>query len=205
MAEETRTDFPPKSGLSQGKKTALIFLIVFSLLALGLGVLKIRNVLYAPFALNDAIPGSLNEQVDTVTTLHYRDTDGDGLNDFDELYVYNTSPYLADTDSDGLKDKQEVQSGTNPLCAEGRDCAAALSSAAPATSTPVIGGIYPESFFYSLSDPAELRRLLKSYGIADNVLNGVSDKELLKMVGELVSASTTLQKQIQNNLAPAGQ
>lgn len=191
------------TGLSRGRKTAFIFLVVFSALALGMGALKIRNAMYAPFALNDEIPNTLNEQVDTVTALHYRDTDGDNLNDFDELYVYNTSPYLLDTDSDGLSDKQEIQSGTNPLCAEGRDCAADVQPAAPATSTPDLGGIYDEAFLYSLSDPAELRRLLKSYGIADEVLNKVSDKELLKMVGDMISASTTLQKQIQDNLTPA--
>ena len=51
-----------------------------------------------------------------------QDTDFDGLNDYDELYVYRSSPYLKDTDSDGLDDKIEVFAGQDPNCAEGKDC-----------------------------------------------------------------------------------
>ena len=36
------------------------------------------------------------------------DTDGDGLNDGQEAYTYNTDPTKADTDSDGLSDYDEV-------------------------------------------------------------------------------------------------
>ena len=42
------------------------------------------------------------------------DTDGDGLNDGDEVNKYKTSPLLADTDGDGIPDGVEVQNGTNP-------------------------------------------------------------------------------------------
>lgn len=51
-----------------------------------------------------------------------KDTDGDGLVDYDELYVYKTSPYIADSDSDGYSDKQEVYSGNNPNCPTGKTC-----------------------------------------------------------------------------------
>jgi hypothetical protein len=36
------------------------------------------------------------------------DTDGDGLNDLEELTVYGSDPRLADTDGDGIDDYQEV-------------------------------------------------------------------------------------------------
>ena len=42
------------------------------------------------------------------------DTDGDGLNDAEEM-VYGTDPELADTDGDGLGDHDEVRRGTNPV------------------------------------------------------------------------------------------
>lgn len=42
------------------------------------------------------------------------DTDGDGLSDYDELFVYGTNPLLADTDGDGLPDGWEIQHGLNP-------------------------------------------------------------------------------------------
>ncbi len=43
------------------------------------------------------------------------DTDGDGLNDFEETNVYFTDPYLADTDGDGVNDGDEVDDLTDPL------------------------------------------------------------------------------------------
>lgn len=48
--------------------------------------------------------------------LRARDTDKDGLSDFDELRVHKTNPLSADTDGDGLNDFDEVMKHkTNPL------------------------------------------------------------------------------------------
>lgn len=49
------------------------------------------------------------------TDPRYPDTDGDGINDGDEVNIYHTNPLLADTDGDGIKDGDEVAAGTNPL------------------------------------------------------------------------------------------
>ncbi len=43
------------------------------------------------------------------------DSDGDELNEYDEIYVYFTDPYNPDHESDGLPDGYEVQNGLNPL------------------------------------------------------------------------------------------
>jgi outer membrane protein OmpA-like peptidoglycan-associated protein len=44
------------------------------------------------------------------------DTDGDGLNDYDEIFKHETDPNNPDTDGDGLSDGDEVLvHGTNPL------------------------------------------------------------------------------------------
>ena len=42
------------------------------------------------------------------------DSDGDGLNDYEEVNDYDTDPNDADTDGDGLNDGQEVDSRTDP-------------------------------------------------------------------------------------------
>jgi hypothetical protein len=42
------------------------------------------------------------------------DTDGDGLNDGDEVNMYHTNPLLADSDTDGQADGLEIMAGTNP-------------------------------------------------------------------------------------------
>ena len=107
--------------LSNEQKIGFSLLLVFALLSVGLGTLHIRNTMYAPLALNNAPPINLKDQVNTVDALRYRDTDYDGLTDFDELYVYDTSPYLYDTFSYGLSDKEVVARGL-PLCPKGQDC-----------------------------------------------------------------------------------
>lgn len=43
------------------------------------------------------------------------DTDNDGLNDYDEIYKYQTKPRVADTDGDGYSDGQEVKNNYDPL------------------------------------------------------------------------------------------
>ena len=43
------------------------------------------------------------------------DSDGDGLTDYQELFVHGTNPLKADTDDDGLPDKWEIDHGLNPL------------------------------------------------------------------------------------------
>lgn len=48
-----------------------------------------------------------------------RDTDGDSLNDYDEIYVHSTDPLNPDTDGDGLSDSDEINvNGTDPLAAD---------------------------------------------------------------------------------------
>jgi Malectin domain/Bacterial TSP3 repeat len=42
------------------------------------------------------------------------DTDGDGLSDGDEVATYNTDPTRSDTDGDGVPDGVEVRQGSNP-------------------------------------------------------------------------------------------
>ncbi len=46
------------------------------------------------------------------------DTDGDGLTDWEEVFVWGTYPDIADTDGDGLTDGGEVGGGTNPRDAD---------------------------------------------------------------------------------------
>ncbi len=43
------------------------------------------------------------------------DTDGDGMNDYQEVMVYDTDPFNYDTDGDGMNDRAEIFLGYNPL------------------------------------------------------------------------------------------
>ena len=186
---------PVANRLSKEQKIGFVLLLCFAILAVGLGVLQIRNTMYAPFALNNSVPPDIKDRVNDEMSLQYRDTDLDGLNDFDELYVYGTSPYLADTDSDGITDKQEVDVGKDPNCAEGQICSVA-EFAVPATASGTMGtavdpGNPPSDANQMLNDPTQLRQLLLQAGMEKKVLDSYTDRELLKMTEDLMKTAAT--------------
>lgn len=45
----------------------------------------------------------------------FRDTDNDGIADYDEINIYTTNPAVADTDGDGFIDGAEILGGFNPV------------------------------------------------------------------------------------------
>lgn len=109
-------------------KIAILILAVLFVVIIVAWVASLSNKLSQPFS-----PRISNE-----TTAHcvggdcpageednlkLKDTDRDGLSDWDEINVYNTSPYLEDTDSDGIGDQDEVRVGMDPYCV-GEDCGA---------------------------------------------------------------------------------
>lgn len=202
-----RDDFSKKS-LTKEQKTGFVLLLIFGILAVGLGLLQIRNTIYGPFVIR------LSDKADTAkeeasllndeARLQSIDTDRDGLNDFEELNFYETSPYLPDTDSDGLNDKVEIEKGSNPLCPEGESCEMNESEAIIATTTLEI--ILPQintdrlgaesnvglqelaDLQKVLNDPQQIRQLFLSTGkISADDLSKISDAELMKMVDEIVA------------------
>jgi len=46
------------------------------------------------------------------------DSDGDGLSDGDEVFIYGSNPTSTDSDDDGVSDGDEVANGTNPIIIE---------------------------------------------------------------------------------------
>lgn len=180
-----------KSALSNEQKVSFILLMIFSILVIVLGCLQIRNTLYKSFAQNSGIPLDINSQVKNTDALRQRDTDGDGLNDYDELYVYSTSPYLADSDSDGINDGQEVQNKTNPNCKEGSGCEADATLVTQKTTSTIsgsepsvtIGGVTFSGDTADLgqifSDPQKIRQLLVESGMTEEAVSAFTDQELL--------------------------
>ncbi|OGH95079.1 MAG: hypothetical protein A2538_04030 [Candidatus Magasanikbacteria bacterium RIFOXYD2_FULL_41_14] len=189
------------NGLSKEQKIGFVLLLCFAIFAITLGVLQIRNTMRRPFALSNAVPGTVKDEVNNADALRFRDTDRDGLSDFDELYVYGTSPYLADSDSDGVSDKNEVTVGSDPLCASGKDCLnnpIAVENFSPASSTVMPALVLEEpidmlstNLGSILTDPAQIRVMLKDAGLSVDILNGLSDSDLLSWVAEALSASST--------------
>ena len=111
--------------------------IGFGSLALVFGVFFLWKHIASPFVISYVGPQFLTgdeKQQQEMETLKKQDTDMDGLDDYSELYVYRTSPYLNDSDSDGAEDKVEIAQGEDPNCAPSMPCAtAALDTVNPTT------------------------------------------------------------------------
>lgn len=127
----------PASQFSREQKIGFVFMLIFAILAVGLGMLQLRNTVYGPFVVKNKT-GAANLVTDEQAQLKAVDTDHDGLTDYDELYVYSTSPYLPDSDSDKVNDKDEIAKGTSPLCAEGKTCSDVADLPATSTLTSIV-------------------------------------------------------------------
>lgn len=109
-------------------KVTYSFIGLIGVLTLVLGFISLGRVIQNPAKqtqiarLKALQQASISSYADSDEALKNQDTDGDSLSDFDELYIYGTSPYLPDSDSDGLTDAQELESGNDPNCPTGQNC-----------------------------------------------------------------------------------
>ena len=134
---------------------------------------------------NTSFAAATNPVDQDLLGLRQKDTDQDGLSDYDELYVYQTSPFLEDSDSDGIEDQKEIASNSNPNCPKGADCTGAAAERTVAENTaPAAADL----------DAGSLRTLLQNAGVSADVLNAISDEELLRtyleVTGGTVASST---------------
>ncbi len=131
MAEGERIIITRKKPvLSREQKTGLGMVVSFGSLALIFGVFFLWKHVAAPFVVSYVGPKFLTgdeKQQQEMEALKQKDTDADGIDDYTELYVYKTSPYLKDSDSDGAEDKTEVIQGQDPNCAPTMPCATAVA------------------------------------------------------------------------------
>ena len=196
------------------QKVGFLLLFVFAIFAVGLGALQIRNTIYAPFAFDDTPESPLANVVSTEEqqTLRLKsiDTDNDGLYDYDEIYLYETSPYIEDTDSDGISDAREIETSTDPLCPKGVSCSKKdpirnadaegvvdkkKSTAVSAESLADDLTTKNEKILESLmNNPAYVRNLLVETGdVTHEQLRQVSDEDIVSYMAEALGGQ---QKQV---------
>lgn len=195
----------PKTGKEQPSSDRRLFsvLLLFGVVTLFFGFFQILNSIRGPFRLpSNTNEAKLGETGSEISALKKKDTDSDGLSDFDELYTYQTSPYLADSDSDSLADQQEVFSGTDPNCAQGTTCSSLeLATNANAASTNgattngaasnIQSGLPINSSTASDISLDDLRIALRNAGAPAATLEGMSDEQLLQLYQEVVGGTDT--------------
>lgn len=130
------------SRLSLEQKLAITSLSFCCLFLLFGGVSQVTSYVQKPFlvsrktltkAIQIRTQNYVNEEKQ-MGELKLKDADRDGISDYDEQYLYKTSPYLADSDSDGLLDSEEIVKGSDPNCPEGKNCID-VQTAVPQTPT----------------------------------------------------------------------
>lgn len=128
-------------------KLILIVLVLFAVGSVAIGALQVKAFLDKPFFSDSLVEDKgkirgplgmidyIREQKqtnDAITKMQGRDTDGDGLNDYDEVYVYHTNPYTKFTNGGDKSDKELVDSGEWKNGCIGTNCD---SSAGESTTT----------------------------------------------------------------------
>lgn len=187
--------------LTREQKAGFVFVIICGFCALILGGQYLWTHMAAPFAVNYTGPKFLTgseAEAEKIAEQRKQDSDTDTVNDYDELYIYKTSPYLADSDSDGLLDGAEIAAGQDPNCAKGASCASASNedvlmdsgsaaldaqaaelAARQAQIDSALNDLYNKS-------PAEIRKLLVESGADQVQVDAMSDEEVSVMYQQIL-------------------
>lgn len=196
-----------------GTKLMFGVLVFFGILTLVLGVLQITRTINIGGGYNELANQQVNSNQSlgninqSANELKSTDMDKDGLSDYDELYIYHTSPYLADSDSDGFSDKEEIDNGFDPNCPKGTDCRGTTEQPADSNNLSPKGGSSSvkeqpvdglqsgndglatgtKQIEYTPEQLAEIRKmLLDAGGISQEQLDKISDEDLIKLVQEVL-------------------
>ncbi len=147
-----------------------LFSVVFALgvAALLIGFFGLLETISSPFPKRSNANASVQELA--IEDLKNQDTDGDGLNDYDEIFTSRTSVFVKDSDSDGKNDAEEQAAGTDPNCPEGITCG--FPSSDTNSSSRAIAG--------------ELRQVLKKSGAPSYIVDQSDDAALLQAYKETV-------------------
>jgi hypothetical protein len=201
---------PDNQGLPKPQKNAVLALAALAVFIVVFWAWQMQSHIKAPFDYGKTTETDGTAEEEYNKLLKNADTDNDGLSDYDEIYTYKTSPYLEDTDSDGLSDKKEIDNGTNPVCPEGKDCAAAIDTSAVATTSATtvlntgsassevntvitigsstVSEAALQNILDGKGDAATLRQFLLSGGASQEELDLISDEDLLKSYQETLES-----------------
>ncbi|MBP7134056.1 hypothetical protein KBA73_02465 [Patescibacteria group bacterium] len=200
------------SRLSTQQKFSASILGVCGGVALLLSLAQVRSQILSPFFVQrsvldqtDAFFKNQEQEAQQLEALKKKDTDRDGLSDYDESYIYHTSAYLADTDGDNVPDGEEVARGINPNCPEGKTCNdtqmlvsttdTSTLQVPGSTTLPSLGGTVASSTGASANVSAsDLRNFLRTQSLlSETQLSAIPDDILVQVYGNLYDQRQTFQ------------
>ena len=182
----------PQTHHPLAEKRILVFLILLAIILIPFSVWQLNRSLSRPFeklSVNNAKNSNQSSIIDlynndnantpALAVLSDKDTDQDGLNDYDELYVFKTSPYLQDSDSDKINDKLEIDQDTDPNCPTGETCGRVVTNTNSATNATVTD--------LSSLTPEQLRQIMRDAGAPEDVVSKISDDDLLATYQQILA------------------
>lgn len=229
MTDQSKEQNQNNKKLNFKQKAGVVGLIILTIFVVSAWMLNLNQSIRNPVSgdqdnnNNSIESGSTCSGGDCGTADTTKDSDGDGLSDWEEVNTYNTSPYLEDTDSDGINDKEEIEQGSDPNCPQGEDCGnsgsfsnndaeggSGGSGGYSGSSTSTADSSLSQNFSPDLNldattskelndsgefnevmqgsgDPEALREMLLQAGMDENMLNQVSDEQLMQSYQEVLN------------------
>lgn len=131
---------------------------------------------------------STTDTTKVVADLKKKDTDADGLTDYDEIYVYGTSPYLKDTDSDGVDDGTEVKRGSDPNCDQKKGACTGVRFINPDVKiSDLLPQFSPTNVSLKEATLKQFRQILLDSGMDAETLATLDDRQLFAYMDAIVS------------------
>ncbi len=187
-------DLQITDGQPQGHRAGAWVVLIMGIAGLGLGIYQWQGSFASAFKqVGSGFKTPDQVEAERIAGLKTKDTDGDGLTDYEETYIYKTSPYLKDSDSDGVDDRTEVEKGSDPNCTKescGSGIASAGSVGTSGTGTSISSATGTDGAAQLQADvadqllnptPDQIRTLLIQAGAKSEDLKGIDDATLLDL------------------------
>lgn len=182
-----------KIGNNTGKKKTIIdhfsndvfvvrLIFFVGILAVVFGVWKMAMQIKSPFIQSGIVLEDKQPVIEYLNRL--KDSDGDGISDYEEVYVYGTSPYLVDTDSDGISDYDEILN----MASQGAECTGdSCKIGSTVDIAKLINGSSTSTTQTFTTD--DIKKALIESGYSQSMVDQLSEADLSKIQDEIVKAA----------------
>ena len=191
-----------KPRMKTREKVNTFLIVIVAVFAVFLGYYQLSYNISHPFTFAEApnqidpnidCPGGncdLKSQLAALVAEQNKDTDKDGLPDYQEINIYHTSPFLEDTDGDGFSDGQEVKQGFDPNCPQGQNCLNADTGNASTGTVPTLD-LLPTAGGVQIT-PDFIRETLLQGGFSQEYLDQFTDADLIAVYQEVIKSEPSM-------------